>query len=61
MQRGLKLGIVLEAARRYASANGSSMVAKIEADLRPAAEEAQSAHLRWLMMAKLQTASVPIA
>jgi len=50
-----------QAARRYAPANGSSMVAKIDADLRPATEGAQSAHLRWLMMAKLQAASVPIA
>jgi len=44
-------------------ANGSSMMAKIAADLRPSGPRMgpQSAHLWWPAVAKLQAASVPIA
>ena len=48
--------IAPQAARRYASADGSSTVVKIAADLRPSADA--SAHLWWPAVAKMQAASV---
>jgi len=56
-------GFAPGAARRYAPADGSSLVAKIAANLRPSANGSavRTSLVAGLAVAKLQAASVPIA